>query len=117
MTPPPTSSSTPTPPFAAPSRTCWPPSKPPAHHAVLRVLHNPRYAGCFTYGRHSHHKLPDGKHVTALLPLEEWISFIPGVHPGYITLDQYDANLARLKANAAAHGADRRSGPPRQRPA
>jgi hypothetical protein len=35
-------------------------------------------------------------------------------HPGYITLEQYDANLARLKANAATHGADRRSGPPRE---
>ena len=42
-----------------------------------------------------------------LLPREEWISFIPGAHPGYITLDQYDANLARLTANAAAHGRDR----------
>jgi len=32
--------------------------QPLRHHAVLRVLHNPRYAGAFTYGRHRHHKLP-----------------------------------------------------------
>ena len=94
--------------------------KPLAHHAVLRVLHNPRYAGCFTYGRHAHHKQPNGKLNTRLLPREEWISFIPGAHPGYITLEQYDANLARLTANAAAHGRDRRPGhrgkdPPRCR--
>ena len=90
--------------------------KPLAHHTVLRVLHNPRYAGCFTYGRHRYHKLPgqNGKENRSLLPREEWLSFIPGAHPGYITLKQYDANLARLKANAAAHGADRRSGPPRE---
>ena len=88
--------------------------KPLAHHTVLRVLHNPRYAGCFTYGRHAHHKQPGGKTTTTLLPRQEWISFIPGAHPGYITLDQYDANLARLAANAAAHGRDRRRAAPRR---
>ncbi|KXX58747.1 recombinase family protein [Rhodococcus sp. LB1] len=91
--------------------------KPLAHHAVLRVLHNPRYAGAFTYGRHSQRTLPGGKTVTAQLPREQWVSFIPGAHPGYITLDQYDANLARLQANSAAHGLERRSGPPREGPA
>jgi Phosphotriesterase family/Recombinase zinc beta ribbon domain/Recombinase len=97
---------------------CW---KPLAHHAVLRVLHNPRYAGCLTYGRHRYQALPagqGGKEIRRLqLPREEWISFIPGAHPGYITVEQYDANLARLAANAAAHGRDRRSGPPREGPA
>ena len=90
--------------------------QPLAHHTVLRVLHNPRYAGCFTYGRHRYHQLPgqSGKQARSLLPREEWLSFIPGAHPGYITLDQHDANLARLAANAAAQGQDRRSGPPRE---
>jgi DNA invertase Pin-like site-specific DNA recombinase len=91
--------------------------KPLAHHTVLRVLHNPRYAGAFTYGRHTHRKQPGGKPSTRLLPREEWISFIPGAHPGYITLDQYDANITRLTANAAAHGRDRAAGPPREGPA
>jgi DNA invertase Pin-like site-specific DNA recombinase len=88
--------------------------KPLQHHTVLRVLHNPRYAGAFTYGRYRHHKLPSGKWSATLLPREEWISFIPDAHPGYITLDQYDANRARLAANAAAHGRDRAGGPPRE---
>ena len=81
---------------------------------MLRVLHNPRYAGCFTYGRHRYHQQPGGKMTSRLLPREEWISFIPGVHPGYITLGQYDANRDRLTANAAAHGRDRVTGPPRE---
>ena len=85
-----------------------------AHHAVLRVLHNPRYAGAFTYGRHRHLILPGGKRATTMLPRSEWISFIPGAHPGYITLGQYDANVAKLAANAAAHGRDRAAGPPRE---
>src|SRR6266567_4591900 len=91
--------------------------QPLAHHAVLRVLHNPRYAGAFTYGRHAHHKQPSGKTTSKMLPRQEWISFIPGAHPGYITLEQYDANRARLTASAAAHGRDRAAGPPREGPA
>src|SRR5258705_268610 len=91
--------------------------KPLAHHTVLRVLHNPRYAGAFTYGRHAHPKQPNGKTTSRMLPRQEWISFIPGAHPGYITLEQYDANIARLAANAAAHGRDRAAGPPREGPA
>ena len=88
--------------------------KPLQHHTVLRVLHNPRYAGCFTYGRHGYHQQPGGKVTSRLLPREEWISFIPGAHPGYITPGQYDANRDRLTANAAAHGRDRVTGPPRE---
>ena len=48
---------------------------------------------------------------------EEWISFIPNAHPGYITLEEFDANRARLTDNAAAHGRDRAGGPPREGPA
>ena len=88
--------------------------KPLQHHTVLRVLHNPRYAGAFTYGRHAHHKQPGGKVTSRLLPREDWISFIPGVHPGYITLSQYDVNCAALAANAAARGPDRAAGPARE---
>jgi len=91
--------------------------QPLRHHAVLRVLHNPRYAGAFAYGKRREQKLPGGKRSYATLPRDEWTSFIPGAHPGYITLDQYEANTARLAANAAAHGADRAAGPPREGPA
>src|SRR5271169_1538697 len=91
--------------------------KPLQHHVVLRVLHNPRYAGAFTYGRRHDQKLPGGKTVITLLPRGEWIAFIPGAHPGYITLDQYEANLATMTANAAAHGPDRAAGPAREGPA
>ena len=91
--------------------TDWQPLR---HHTVLRVLHNPRYGGAFTYGRRRDQKLPGGKTVTTKLPREEWIAFIPGAHPGYITLDQYEANIAKLAANAAAHGRDRAAGPPRE---
>jgi DNA invertase Pin-like site-specific DNA recombinase len=88
--------------------------RPLRHHMVLRVLHNPRYAGVFTYGRRRNQKLPSGKITTTNLPPEEWTAFIPDTHPGYITLTQYEANCARLRTNAAAQGRDRAAGPPRE---
>ena len=95
--------------------TDWQPLR---HSTVLHVLHNPRYAGAFTYGRHREQPRPGRKRGSSItVPREEWISFIPGAHPGYITLDQWEANIARLAANAAAHGRDRAAGPPREGPA
>ena len=88
--------------------------KPLSHHVVLRILHNPRYAGAFTFGRRRDQVLPGGKHRSIKVPRQEWISFIPGAHPGYITMNQYEANIATLTANAAAHGRDRAAGPPRE---
>jgi DNA invertase Pin-like site-specific DNA recombinase len=92
--------------------------QPLRHSTVLHVLHNPRYAGCFTYGRHREQPLPGRKRGTSItVPRSEWISFIPGAHPGYITPGQWEASTARLAASAAAHGRDRAAGPPREGPA
>jgi cell division septation protein DedD len=90
---------------------------PLAHSAVLRILHNPRYAGVFCFGRHRDHADGDGTYIRQIKPREEWISFIPGAHPGYITVDEFEANQIRLAECAAAHGTDRRKGPPREGPA
>lgn len=88
--------------------------KPLRHHSVLRALHNPRYAGAFAYGRCAHQPGPNGKWSSVKRPRDQWISFIPDAHPGYITLAQFEANQARLAANAAAHGRDRAAGPARE---
>src|SRR6266851_1144109 len=58
--------------------------QPLRHSTVLWVLLIPRYACFFTYVRHSYHHNPGGKAGKKLLPREEWTSFIPGAHPGYI---------------------------------
>src|SRR5258708_7207811 len=89
--------------------TDWQPLR---HSTVLHALHNPRYAGAFTYGRHREQLLPGGKRASITAPRHQWISFIPGAHPGYITLEQWEANIARLAANAAAHGPARAAVPP-----
>ena len=84
---------------------------------VLQILHNPRYAGAFFYGRTHTRKTADGKHHIEQLPQEEWFALIPDAHPGYISWDQYQENLRRLQENAQAYGSQRRRSPPREGPA
>jgi DNA invertase Pin-like site-specific DNA recombinase len=90
---------------------------PLAHCRVLQVLHNPRYAGAFVYGRHTGTHGPGGKTTSHLRPREEWTVLIPDAHPGFITWTEYETNQNHLAQLAAAHGGDRRAGPPREGPA
>jgi DNA invertase Pin-like site-specific DNA recombinase len=90
---------------------------PLQHSAVLKVLRNPRYAGAFCFGRTQTRKHPDGSVHTQVLPQEQWLFLIREVHPGYISWEEYEANLAQLRENRQAHGEDRRHGPPREGPA
>jgi DNA invertase Pin-like site-specific DNA recombinase len=87
------------------------------HSRVLQVLHNPRYAGAFFYGRHTHRRGPGGKTLTRVLPREQWTVLITDAHPGYVTFAEFEANQTRLAAQAAARGSDRRASPPREGPA
>ena len=91
--------------------------RPLRHDHMLFVLHNPRYAGAYFYGRHRTVTDVEGHHRSVGKPREEWTVFIPGAHEGYISLEQFEANQKQLAANAAAHGDDRRAGPPREGPA
>ncbi len=87
------------------------------HWRVLRVLHNPRYAGAFSFGRTHTHKRVDGTVEIKSLPREEWTVLLLDAHPGYISWEQFEANLRRLRDNAQAHGSERRKSPPREGPA
>jgi len=88
-----------------------------AHSRVLQVLHNPRYAGAFVYGRVRSRRLPNGKHSTTVVPRTEWQFVIPDLHPGYLTWEQFEANQKRLAENSLGFGGMRRSGPAREGPA
>ena len=88
--------------------------QPLTHDRVLKILHNPAYAGAYAYGRARHTTGLDGHHHTTVKPIGEWTVLIKDHHPGYLTWDQYEANLAVLTANAAARGEDRAAGPPRE---
>jgi DNA invertase Pin-like site-specific DNA recombinase len=91
---------------------------PPAHSRILQILHNPRYAGAFFYGRYQHQITPgSGKSGPRLRPRDQWVALFPDAHPGYISFAKYEANEDKLAGNAVAHGTDRRHGPPREGPA
>jgi DNA invertase Pin-like site-specific DNA recombinase len=80
---------------------------------VQQIIHNPRYAGAFVFGRTRQRQRPDGTIESRRVPAEDWI-LIRDAHPGYITWQEYEDNVDRVKANAAAWGPDRRQGPPRE---
>jgi excisionase family DNA binding protein len=88
--------------------------KPLGHDHALFVLHNPRYAGAYFYGRRRQVTDAGGRAHTVIKPREEWTVFIPDAHPGYISLERFEANQAVLAANAASRGDDRRAGPARE---
>ncbi|EQD54495.1 transposase, partial [mine drainage metagenome] len=92
---------------------------PLVHSRTLQVLHNPRYAGAFVYGRHRQRRGPDGRTHQHLQPRDAWIVLIPDAHPDavYISWQQYEDNLRRLAECAQTRGEDRRKSPPREGPA
>ena len=91
--------------------------QPLEHSRVLQVLHNPRYAGAYAFGRSRQRRRPGGAVEWRRVPIGEWTVLIRDAHPGYIAWDRYEANRRQLRDNAVAHGADRRRGPPREGPA
>jgi len=87
------------------------------HSRTLGLLHNPRYAGAFVFGRVQTRKGVDGKAIYRKLPREEWFSLLPGVHEGYIAFEEYEDNQHRLRECALAYGLERPRTPPREGPA
>lgn len=84
---------------------------------ALTILHNPRYAGAYVYGRRRTIKLPDGRTRTTLLPRDQWIALRLDAHPGYISWADFERNQKQIETTAKAFGQDRRHGPPREGPA
>src|SRR5262245_5037831 len=87
------------------------------HSRALWVLHHPRYAGAFCFGRSRTRKHPDGRLLHKKLAPEDWTSLIRDAHEGYITWEEFEQNKQRLRENAHALGAEREKGPAREGPA
>ena len=90
--------------------------KPLAHSRALRLLHNPIYAGIYYYGRQQIKKTINGK-KSIDMPIESWHAFMPDAHPAYITKDEFEENVKKLKENAYSYGEDRKKSPVREGPA
>src|SRR5262249_60417456 len=67
--------------------------KPLRHGRVLDVLHNPRYAGVYVYGRTQTrtqalpHERPRAKGRTRRVAAADWPIVRQNAHPGYLTWD------------------------------
>ena len=60
--------------------------------------------GHFSFGSTRTRTWPDGEKRTQRLPVDEWLVLIPNLHVGYISWEEYQENLRRLKESAQAHG-------------
>jgi len=78
---------------------------------ALRTLNNPRYAGAYVYGRRHYRRAADGKKLLRKREHGDWLSCIPGAHPGYIAWEQFQQNLKVLEANGRGFDAARASSP------
>lgn len=85
--------------------------KPLLHSRPLWLLHNPRYAGAFFYGRTRQRHDCQGNIRFQKLPRQEWTVFLPEAHVGYISLERFEANQRQLLENAQAQGAERNQSP------
>jgi len=89
---------------------------PLGHNRALQALHNPRYSGAYVWGRYHVDKIGRQK-LPRRLPQDKWEVLIPDAHAGYISWQQYQRNVQRLRENAQCNGDDRRKSPPAEGPA
>jgi DNA invertase Pin-like site-specific DNA recombinase len=72
--------------------------------AIHSVLTNPVYAGAYAYGKCRHERYVDEqgrvRRRTRHLPQAEWAVLLPEHHQGFIDWATYQANQARIDANA-----------------
>ncbi len=87
------------------------------HSRALWILHNPRFAGAFFFGRSRQRRHGQHSGTFERLPRDQWTALIPNAHAGYLTWDEFEENQRRLQENAQALGSDRKKSPPREGPA
>jgi hypothetical protein len=84
------------------------------HCCVARILHNPRYAGAFVFGRTRTARTAAFKTTQVALTREHWQVLIRDAHVGYISWEEFEGNQATLKHNATGFGQAARGSMPRE---
>ncbi len=85
---------------------------------VCQLLHNPRYAGAYVYGRTRSARTADLKSTTQIkVARESWPVLIHSAHPGYIDWEEFERNQVTLKQNTTAFNPNMRGGMVREGPA
>jgi Recombinase/Recombinase zinc beta ribbon domain len=75
----------------------------PSRTMLQNILRNPAYAGIYAYGRSTTdpRRRQAGRPCTGRVRTarEDWIVFLPGLLPAYISIEQYEKNRQRMEAN------------------
>jgi DNA invertase Pin-like site-specific DNA recombinase len=82
--------------------------KAPSLSAVIRILHNPAYAGAYVYGRSeysSERRSPKtGKASARMRCVTQWPVNLSEHHPGYISWEEFVKNQEQLRQNWSHEG-------------
>jgi DNA invertase Pin-like site-specific DNA recombinase len=82
--------------------------KAPTLSTVIRILHNPAYAGAYVYGRSEYsneRRSPKtGKASAHVRSVEQWPVKITAHHPAYIRWEEFVKNQERLRQNWSHDG-------------
>jgi hypothetical protein len=82
---------------------------------VIQILHNPRYAGAFVYGRYRTVPTITSRAKRVLkVARDDWSVLIRDAHPGYISWDEFERNQITLKQNVAGFSPTSRGTVPRE---
>lgn len=75
----------------------------PSRNMIQNMLRNPAYAGIYAYGRSSgdpRRRQPDRPYSgRTRVDRGQWLVFLPGIYPAYISAEQYERNMRRMDAN------------------
>jgi hypothetical protein len=82
--------------------------KQPTLSDIMRLLHNPIYAGAYAYGQKAYDPFArsptNGKAKTTSRPLTDWPVCLRDVYPAYLSWEQFVRNQQTLRDNWFRHG-------------
>lgn len=76
--------------------------KRPSYGMVYSMLTHPAYGGAYAYGKTEQLTRYDGgepRQCVRRKPREQWLSFIPGAHEGYVSWDEFERVQATIAQN------------------
>jgi DNA invertase Pin-like site-specific DNA recombinase len=78
--------------------------KRPSYGMVHTMLTNPAYGGAYAYGKTEQLTVYDGGEPRQSIrrkPRDQWLSFIPGTHEGYVSWEQFERVQSTIAGNVA----------------
>ena len=84
------------------------------HSRAIQILHNPRYAGAFAYGRTRTVRSAKGTNRVLKVPREQWQVLIPNAHIGFIDWDEFERNQVTMRNNVSGFSVTSRGAMPRE---